>query len=237
MARLTRVRPLEELEERIGVRIPDRGRLERALTHSSFRSDKGKGRSYERLEFLGDRVLGLVIADKLFEMFPDAEEGELSLRLNALVNAETCAAVADEIGLYDFVRQGGDLKRLAPSRTRSIRADLMESLIAAIYLSAGIEAARAFIESRWGHRLNESVEARRDPKTALQEWAHQRGPETPNYEVIDRSGPDHNPSFTIRVHVDGVEPSEGEGRSKRLAEQAAATAMLIREKVWKDEGS
>ncbi|MDY8109313.1 ribonuclease III [Fulvimarina sp. 2208YS6-2-32] len=228
-------KPLSELEARIGVRFSDHDRLQRALTHSSFRSAKGDGRSYERLEFLGDRVLGLVIAGKLFEMFPDADEGELSLRLNALVNAETCAAVADELGLYDYVRQGGDLKRLAPARTKSIRADLMESLIAAIYLNSGLEDARTFIENHWGDRLGKTVAARRDPKTALQEWAHQRGPQTPTYEVVDRSGPDHNPKFTIRVTIDGVKPSDGEGASKRLAEQAAAVAMLIRENVWKDD--
>ncbi|MEN3793718.1 ribonuclease III [Fulvimarina sp. MAC3] len=230
-----RPKPLTELEKRIGVRFSDHDRLQRALTHSSFRSSKGDGRSYERLEFLGDRVLGLVVADKLFEMFPNADEGELSLRLNSLVNAETCAAVADEIGLYEFVRQGGDLKKLAASRTKSIRADLMESLIAAIYLNSGLDDARVFIETHWGERLNKSVAARRDPKTALQEWAHQRGPEPPRYEVVDRSGPDHNPKFRIKVSIAGVESSEGEGASKRLAEQSAATAMLIREKVWKDE--
>ncbi|RFC62524.1 ribonuclease III [Fulvimarina endophytica] len=231
----SRPKPLSELEKRIGVTFADHDRLERALTHSSFRAAKGDGRSYERLEFLGDRVLGLVIAQRLFAKFPNADEGELSLRLNALVNAETCAAVADEIGLFEYVRQGGDLKKLAAGRTRSIRADLMESLIAAIYLNSGLDGARVFIETHWGERLDTTVAARRDPKTALQEWAHQRGPQTPTYEVVDRSGPDHNPRFTIRVSIAGVAPCEGTGASKRLAEQEAAVAMLIREKVWKDE--
>lgn len=235
MAKLTADRPLDELEARIGIRFKDRTRLERALTHSSLRpSSGGNERSYERLEFLGDRVLGLVIAETLFAMFPQADEGELSLRLNALVSADTCAKVADEIGLYDFVRHGGDLKKLKGSRTKSIRADLVESLIAAIYLGEGLDAARDFIVRHWAHRLDEAVEARRDPKTALQEWAHTRGPVPPRYDVIEQTGPDHDPLFTVRVNVEGVEPADGRGRSKRLAEQEAATAVLIRESVWKD---
>ncbi|MCB8836047.1 ribonuclease III [Aurantimonas sp. VKM B-3413] len=235
MARLTREKPLEALEERIGVRFQDRTRFERALTHSSLRSDGGSDKSYERLEFLGDRVLGLVIAEKIFAMFPKADEGELSLRLNALVSAETCAEIADEIGLFDFVRQGGDLKKLKGERTRNIRADLVESLIAAIYLGEGMETARDFITRHWGGRLDEAVTARRDAKTALQEWAHRRGPTPPRYEIVDRTGPDHEPLFTVRVLVDGVEPAEGQGRSKRLAEQNAAETVLRREAVWKDE--
>jgi ribonuclease-3 len=235
MAKLTADRPLEELETRIGIRFSDRTRLERALTHSSLRAASGGNeRSYERLEFLGDRVLGLVIAEKLFAMFPRADEGELSLRLNALVSAQTCAEVADEIGLYDFIRHGGDLRKLKGTRTRSIRADLVESLIAAIYLGEGIDAARGFVVRHWAERLDEAVEARRDPKTALQEWAHTRGPVAPRYEIVERSGPDHDPLFTVRVTVEGTEPADGRGRSKRLAEQEAATAVLIRESVWKD---
>ena len=249
-------RSLDELERRIGIELSDHARLERALTHSSLRGPtvakrgRGKpgkalgktpagavqddGRSYERLEFLGDRVLGLVIAQRLFELFPGADEGELSLRLNALVNAETCAEIADELGLYEFVRHGGDLTTLATERTRNIRADLTESLIAAIYLSEGLETARGFIIARWAGRLARDVSARRDAKTALQEWAHTRGTATPAYEIKDRSGADHEPVFTVEASIDGVAPGEGQGRSRRLAEQAAAEAILIRESVWKD---
>lgn len=245
-------RSLDELERRIGIRLSDHVRLERALTHSSLRmashgrSGRGKqgkepasasaadGRSYERLEFLGDRVLGLVIAQALFEQFPRADEGELSLRLNALVNADTCAEIADDLGLYEFVRHGGDLTTLAAERTKNIRADLTESLIAAIYLSEGLEMARDFIIARWADRLDKDVSARRDAKTALQEWAHTRGTALPKYEIRDRSGPDHEPVFTVQATVEGVVPGEGQGRSRRLAEQAAAEAILIRESVWKD---
>ena len=235
MARLKSDRPLEELERRIGIEFRDRARFERALTHASLRPTNDGERSYERLEFLGDRVLGLIIAERLFKKFPRADEGELSLRLNALVSADACAEIADQLGLYEFVRHGGDLKKLKNERTKSIRADLVESLIAAIYLDEGLDAVRRFVERTWGERLDEAVEARRDPKTALQEWAHRRGPEVPRYEIVERSGPDHDPLFTVRVAIPGVEPAEGSGRSKRLAEQEAATSVLVREKVWKDE--
>ena len=233
MARGTREKSLEALERTIGVPIRDRERFERALTHASLQTEGG-AKSYERLEFLGDRVLGLVIAERLFGQFPEADEGELSLRLNALVSAEACAEIADEIGLFDYVRQGTDLKKLKGERTRNIRADLVESLIAAIYLGEGLETARDFVIRHWGERLDAAVVARRDPKTALQEWAHQRGPTAPRYEMIDRSGPDHEPVFVIRVTIEGIAPAEGRGRSKRIAEQEAAAEVLRREGVWKD---
>ena len=180
-------------------------------------------------------MLGLVVAEKLFDMFPGADEGELSLRLNSLVSADTCAEIADELGLYEFVRHGGDLKKLKSDRTKSIRADLVESLIAAIYLGEGLDTARDFIVRYWGGRLGKSVAARRDAKTALQEWAHTRGPVTPQYEIVERSGPDHDPLFTVRVSIPDVAPADGQGRSRRIAEQEAATAVLIRESVWKDD--
>ena len=233
MARVTREKSLEALERTIGVPIRDRERFERALTHASLQTEGG-AKSYERLEFLGDRVLGLVIAERLFGQFPEADEGELSLRLNALVSAEACAEIADKIGLFDYVRQGTDLKKLKGERTRNIRADLVESLIAAIYLGEGLETARDFVIRHWGERLDAAVVARRDPKTALQEWAHQRGPTAPRYEMIDRSGPDHEPVFVIKVTIEGIAPAEGRGRSKRIAEQEAAAEVLRREGVWKD---
>ncbi len=233
MAQLTFARLLDELERRIDVRVADRPRLERALTHSSHRAAKGPA-SYERLEFLGDRVLGLVIAEKLFEMFPSANEGELSLKLNSLVSAEACAAIADDLGLSQFIRHGGDLKRLSAENTRNIRADVVESLIAAIYLGNGLEDARSFILRVWQDKLGGAATARRDPKTALQEWVHTRSTVPPRYEIVDRTGPDHDPLFTVRTVIDGVAPGEGQGRSRRIAEQEAATAVLLRERVWKE---
>lgn len=233
MAKLKPERSLEELERRIGVRIEDRARLERALTHASLRGG-GAAVSYERLEFLGDRVLGLVIAEKLFEMFPAATEGEMSLRLNTLVSAEACAAVADEIGLDEFIRHGGDVKKLKGVKTRNIRADVMEAVIAAIYLGNGLADARAFIHRAWSDRLEAAGTARRDPKTALQEWVHTRTTVAPRYETIARTGPDHDPIFTVRAVIENVDPADGTGRTKRLAEQDAAAAILLREGLWKD---
>ena len=221
---------IERIEERVGHQFADRDRLQRALTHASLRT--GSGGNYERLEFLGDRVLGLCVAELLFKNFRNADEGELSVRLNALVSAQTCALVADELGLHEFIRTGADVKKLTSKRMANVRADVVESLIAAIYLDAGLEAARAFIERNWSARALETDAARRDAKTELQEWAHARHGVTPLYRIADRSGPDHEPVFVVTVEIKGVEPATGESRSKRAAEQAAATAILQREGVW-----
>ena len=220
---------VRRLEEKTRHTFRDLGRLERALTHSSARPSAGS--DYERLEFLGDRVLGLVIAELLFRAYPTASEGELSLRLNSLVNADTCAAVADEIGLHEFIRTGSDVKGLADKRLKSLRADVVESLIATIYLDGGLEAAQPFIEHYWNARSREIHSAQRDPKTELQEWAHQQNGAQPIYTVVERTGPDHDPQFTVKVDVKGFAPAVGVGRSKRIAEQDAAVALLYREGV------
>lgn len=218
------------LAEMIGHTFKNRKRLERALTHSSARTG-GKG-NYERLEFLGDRVLGLVIADLLFSLFPTASEGELSVRFNQLVSADTCAAVADELRLHRFIRTGSDIKSLTGKRMASVRADVMEALIAALYLDTGLEAARRFILANWETRARDVAASRRDAKTELQEWAHSRTGMAPTYAIVDRSGPDHDPWFTVRAQVQGVEPELGTGRSRRAAEQDAATKVLRREGIW-----
>jgi ribonuclease-3 len=222
------------LEERIGYAFRDEKRLQRALTHASARG--GRGADYQRLEFLGDRVLGLVIAEMLFQEYEAANEGELSLRLNALVNAETLAEIAEQIGLMDLVRAGGDIKTLAGRKRVNLRADVMEALIAALYLDGGFEVARDFVIRHWQPRSREAGAARRDPKTELQEWAHQVSGAAPIYSVESREGPDHDPVFTVSASVNGYAPVEGSGRSKREAEQAAATVLLLREKVWHGAG-
>ncbi|MBB4120802.1 ribonuclease III [Martelella radicis] len=223
-----------ELARLIGFEFSDRERIARALTHSSARS--GKDGNYERMEFLGDRVLGLVIAENLFKLFPTATEGELSVRLNQLVSAEACARVADDLGLHRFIKTGQDVKKLTGKRVLSIRADVVESVIAAIYMEGGLEPARRFIETHWKPLFADGVKLRRDAKTELQEWAHANHGETPIYHVEDRSGPDHEPRFTVKVTVKGVEPETGVDRSKRAAEQVAATKLLEREGVWKTGG-
>lgn len=233
-ARLTPAAMADEVGRITGHEFADPERLERALTHASARA-KG-GSDYERLEFLGDRVLGLVVAELLFREFPTAREGELSVRLNQLVNAETCAAVAEEIGLHEFIVTGSEIRSLTGAKRRNLRADVMESVIATIYLDGGLSAARPFILKHWSERARDAAGARQDAKTALQEWAHQQGGSVPVYTVVSRDGPDHDPVFTVDVAVGGRAPVRGTGRSKRAAEQEAATALLVRERVWKDEG-
>ena len=225
------------LEKRLGYQFSDYSNLEKALTHASVRKRADDSFHYERLEFLGDRVLGLAVADLLHSNFPDADEGELSLRLNALVKGNTLAAIADELRLYEFIRTGGDLKELTGKRMQSVRADVLEALIASIYLDGGLEAAAAFIKRFWVARLKDDAAARRDSKTELQEWAHALRLGTPKYSETGRTGPDHDPVFTVAVKVQGRKKCTGTGRSKRTAEQAAARAMLIREGVWEAEES
>lgn len=222
---------LDGLEKLIGLSFKDSHRLELALTHSSLKQGRDAA-NYERMEFLGDRVLGLAIAERLFVEFPTAPEGELSVRLNMLVSAETCAAIADELGLGRYIRHGGELTKLAAQRTRNIRADVVEALIAAIYLEHGYGAARDFVMKHWGSRITAPASARRDPKTELQEWAHQKVGRPPAYALIDRSGPDHEPLFTVSANIDGIAPATGKGRSKRQAETAAAETILRREGIW-----
>ena len=223
---------IAKLEERIGYAFEEHARLVRALTHASATKTTGDVAHYERLEFLGDRVLGLCVAELLFEQFPEAAEGELSVRLNALVSGRTCAEIADEIGLHDFIQAGTDMKQLTSKRMRSVRADVTESLIAAIYLDGGLEPAQQFVQKFWQKRLQEDGGAIRDSKTALQEWAHIQTGATPVYKVIKRSGPDHDPTFVVEVEVDGMKNGQGRGKSKRAAEQAAAQGVLLREAVW-----
>lgn len=220
----------EALEGLIGYTFEDRERLERAITHSSARV--AKSGNYERLEFLGDRVLGLCIAELLFTTFRNAGEGELSVRLNQLVSADTCAEVADQLELHRFVRTGADLKKITGQRMKNVRADVVESLIAAIYLDGGLEASRGFVLRNWSARATASTPMRRDAKTELQEWAHQKFGFAPSYRVEDRSGPDHAPEFTVVVEISGIAPESGTDRSKRAAEQVAAQRMLLREGVW-----
>ncbi len=220
----------EQLGDRLGYRFRDLDRLNRALTHASARADAGS--DYERLEFLGDRVLGLLIAEMLFQLYPDAKEGDLSVKLNALVNGNTLAEIGSDIGLSDYIRTGSDIKSVRGRKGANLRADVMEALIATVYIEGGLEAARPVIEKHWKRRAELLAGARRDAKTELQEWAHQVAGTLPDYVVRERSGPDHDPTFTVEVSIAGKKPQSASGRSKREAEQAAATLMLEREGVW-----
>jgi ribonuclease III len=220
------------LEERIGYHFTDASQLDNALTHiSALRGARNRAGSYQRLEFLGDHVLGLVISDMLYRAFPKADEGELSRRLADLVRKETCTEIARSIDLGAAIRVGSS-EANAGARTRpAILADVCEAMIGAVYLDGGYKAAEQLVERLWEVRLRATAQPLRDPKTVLQEWAQARGLPTPAYREVARSGPDHNPEFRVAVQLPAFAPAEGLGRSKRAAEQAAAAAMLAREGV------
>ena len=225
----------EELESRIGYAFTDKAILDRALTHISATSPKqGRGGSYQRLEFLGDHVLGLVVSDMLYRAFPKADEGELSRRLADLVRRDTCADVARAIDLGVALRIGNSESNAGGRRRTAILADVCEGLIGAVFTDGGYPAAAAMIERLWRERMLKPARPLRDPKTMLQEWAQGRGLPTPSYREVERTGPHHSPIFRVAVDVADRQPAEGVGRSKRVAEQAAAAALLTREGVVVD---
>lgn len=225
----------DELVAEMGYDFANPELLERALTHSSALEGIRNGRKdNERLEFLGDRVLGLVVADMLIDAFPLAPEGELARRFNALVRREACADVAREIDLGAHLILGTSEHKAGGRHKEAILADACEALIAAIYRDGGLNAAGRFIRGKWETRLDNMVGIPRDPKTLLQEWVQARALPHPVYEVIERSGPDHAPEFTVRVNISKLASETGKGMNKRRAEQAAARAVLIREGIEED---
>jgi ribonuclease III len=211
---------------RIGHEFARPDLLTRAVTHASLSSATRP--SNERLEFLGDRVLGLTIATALFDGDDRAAEGQLAPRLNALVRQETCAEVAREIGLGDVLKLGRSEMMSGGRRKEALLGDAMEAVIAAVYLDAGFEAARDMILRLWGVRIAASRAQGRDAKSSLQEWAQARGLPPPTYTETGRSGPDHQPTFTIEARLASGETASGEAAGKRQAEQAAARALLAR---------
>ncbi|HEY2033102.1 MAG TPA: ribonuclease III [Rhizomicrobium sp.] len=214
---------MSELETRLGYTFKDKDLLTRALTHASASSIV----SNERLEFLGDRVLGLVIADKLHHLFPEDAEGILALKLNALVRSEACARAAEKVGLGDYLILANSEVASGGRKKAAILAGACEAVIAALYLDGGFAVARDFIEKNWDEQFAGLSHDMRDAKTALQEWSQaKKGGVAPVYKLIKREGPDHAPRFAVEVSVAGQEPVTGEGGSKRDAEQAAARAML-----------
>jgi ribonuclease-3 len=230
-----RSRGHEKLEARLGYRFADPDLLDRALTHSSAVSPgKRVERSYQRLEFLGDRVLGLVVADMLYRRLPKANEGELSRSLNTLVRKETCAAIARELDLGSEMNLGESEARTGGANKEAILGDIAEAVIGAIYCDGGLGQAYEIVERLFGQHINHAGNVRSDPKTTLQEWAQGRGHEPPLYTEVERTGPDHAPEFTISVRLTGYEPLTATGPSKKLAEHKAAERFLIREKVWRE---
>jgi ribonuclease-3 len=222
------------LERRIGHEFANRELLLTALTHASAVGDFAAPvkDSYQRLEFLGDRVLALVVSEMLLEAFPRAPEGELARRLTGLVRNETCAEVALSLDLGQAIRLGGGEAQSGGRQKAAILGDVCEAVIGAVHLDGGVDTARRFIASNWGERMLNWRGPLRDAKTTLQEWVQSRGLPTPIYRIVDRSGPDHAPVFAVEVAVENASPARGEGRSRRDAEQDAATVLLRREGVW-----
>ena len=227
---------LDELQRRVGYRFHDSDLLAEALTHASaIRPDAARGgrrragggrRSNERLEFLGDRVLGLIVADMLIHGFPRESEGALSRRHAALVRREACAEVAAELGLGDWLTVARSEEEGGGRANPAILADACEALIGAMYLDGGLAPARDFVRRHWVRPLETTPAPPQDAKTALQEWAQRRSPELPAYEVVGVEGPPHAPTFAVAVRLAGFEPAVGRGASKRAAEMAAAAQLL-----------
>ncbi|MGI9405754.1 MAG: ribonuclease III [Hyphomicrobiaceae bacterium] len=225
----------DQLESRLGYAFKDDKWLRRAVVHASARARKDIDRDNERLEFLGDRVLGLTIAEVLFRKFPDANEGSLARTFNSLVRKEACAQVAEQIELGAFLELGGGELKGGGRRKMAILGDACEAVMGAVFIDGGFEAARDVIERLWSHMLEIEADTRADAKTALQEWAQGQGLPLPSYDDIERSGPDHRSLFKMAVRIDGLEPGEGSGESKRAAQQEAARVVLEREGVWEAE--
>ena len=218
---------LKALAGRLGHGFARPAVLEQALTHASAAQDSG-GETYERLEFLGDRVLALIVADLLLERFPQEAEGPLAQRLADLVRRETLARVAQSIGLGAHLRLAKASDAGGERENPAILADACEAVIGALFLDGGLAAARGFVEPAWRPLLEEAQRPPQDAKTALQEWAQGRGLPLPEYRETERSGPDHEPVFTIEVSLPKLGGETGQGRSKRQAEQAAAERLLAR---------
>jgi ribonuclease-3 len=209
------------VQDRLAHKPTDLALFERALTHSSIGKD-----SYERLEFLGDRVLGLVVARWLYEAHPAEPEGKLSRRYNALVARETCAEVGRAIGLPSLIRLGKQAREDGASQSDNVVGDVVEALIGALLLDGGLDVAQHFIRSAWARFLTGQNTAPQHPKSALQELAAARNLGTPKYEMLGRAGAHHHPRFTVRVAVTGLGQAEAEGSTKQEAETLAATALL-----------
>lgn len=215
---------LDELQRRLGHRFAHPDLLRRAVTHAS--AEPRSWNAYERLEFLGDRVLGLVVAEQLLDRFPHAREGEIARRHARLVRGETLAEVARGLELGRFLIVSRGEQEAGTRRSDSVLSDAMEAAIAALYLDGGLEVARRFVLSRWNPIMERDPGAPRDAKTALQEWTQARRLGLPLYETIERSGPAHAPEFVVRVTIGGHAPRVAAGRAKRAAEQAAAALLL-----------
>ena len=220
---------ISDFEQRIGRKFKTRSLLERALTHASHGDGRSRSQSNERLEFLGDRVLGLMAAQWLHQAFDSLDEGGLAHRLNALVNKSACARAARRCDIGSALRLSPAEDRLGGREKDSILADACEAVIGALYLDGGMEASQRFFDLVWADELSGLTKRPKDPKSALQEWAAARGLGVPIYETLGSKGPDHRPVFEVSVRIDGAGTAIGEGGSKQAAQRAAAEALLNQE--------
>jgi ribonuclease III len=220
-------RDRDALERRLMHRFARPQTLEQALTHASFARQSGNTvADNERLEFLGDRVLGLVVADMVLDRFPDAPEGQIAKRHAVLVQKNTLAVIAQRLELAPHLRLAPGEEEQGGRSNPGILADAMEAVIGALYIDGSLAAARRFVEQSWGELVEAMAEPPQDPKTTLQEWAQARGKRLPLYEVLHQKGPDHDPVFTVRAYVEGLEPVTADAPSKRAAEKLAAQKLL-----------
>lgn len=213
---------LDKLEKAAGYSFKDKTLLRNALTHSST----GQDVNYERLEFLGDRVLGLVIAKILYAKFPDEAEGDLAKRLAALVEGSLLAEIATEIGLGQYIILSDAERGAGGSKKENILADCLEAMIGAVFLDAGLSACETLVDNLWGERFFEMKAPPLHPKTRLQEWAQGAGLPLPNYQISGQQGPDHAPVFEVRLSVKGFDEVRAQGRSRQEAEKEAARIFL-----------
>jgi len=221
--------PILVLEKILGHAFKDKSLLIQAITHPSLEGEA----NYQRLEFLGDRVVGLAVAGLVFAKFGDDSEGKLSRRQAALVRKETLCQVAIDLGVAPLIRMTETTLKTGGKDNASILSDVIEALVGALYIDGGFQAAKAFVEGAWRHRLEDKTAAK-DPKSGLQEWAQGRAKPLPRYETVERSGPDHAPSFSIKVSVEGLGDAVGSGTSKRIAETKAAEKLLKKAKKYDD---
>ncbi|MCH9764844.1 MAG: ribonuclease III [Alphaproteobacteria bacterium] len=228
---MLRPRKYKDLERRLGHKFRNQELIERALTHASMRGGRVAKRDNERLEFIGDRVLGLAIVEAVSQAFPEAREGELARRYNGLVKGDTCAIVGRELGLGEFMILSESEDSSGGRQKDTILADAIEAVLGAVFLDGGFDAARDVVLKLWDPMLSAGGGEQIDAKSVLQEWAQGKGLSLPHYVEVTRDGPDHAPHFTTEVRIAGCDPARGKGRSKRQSEQAAARELLKREGV------
>lgn len=221
---------LQHLQKTLGYTFQDEHLLHQALCHSSFPHLKTINDHYERLEFLGDRVLGICVAEMLFDAYPEDSEGDLARRHSQLVSAKVLVDVARSLQLHHLIQAETD--KFAQQRP-SVMADVVEALLAVIYRESGLLAAKAVVQKFWQHRVNDMVQAPRDPKSALQEWSHKNGLDLPIYELVERKGPDHKPVFYVEVQL----TQKSRVKASKKSQKSNIKAPLCDQQTFKGLGT